>query len=81
MTNAARPIYAIARDIKKAWPKPYFGAVPYLDAMLSLDSIGDSYGLDSAKSVVSYFLANATTFRGDAARALKAELKSLAGIK
>jgi len=70
-----RPIHAIAADIRKAWPKPYFGAVPYLDAMQSLDTIHDAYGADSARKIVLYFLSNAATFRGDAARALKAELK------
>lgn len=72
-----RPISQIASDIRAAWPKPYFGAVPYLDAMSSLGSIAEDYGADSAKSVVLYFLANAATFRGPAAKALKAELKAL----
>tara|TARA_B000000565_G_scaffold59967_1_gene39737 strand:- start:116 stop:256 length:141 start_codon:yes stop_codon:yes gene_type:complete len=45
--------------------------------MYSLDSVSDSYGLDSGQSVVAYFLANAGTWRGDRARALKAELKAM----
>ena len=73
----ARPIYEIALEIKSLWKKPYFGAVPYLDAMVHLDIIDDYYFLDSAKEVVLYFLANASTFRGEDARRLKAELKSL----
>lgn len=73
----ARPIYEIALEIKSLWKKPYFGAVPYLDAMVHLDSIDDYYFLDTAKEVVLYFLANASTFRGEDARRLKAELKSL----
>jgi hypothetical protein len=82
MTNDnVRSISAIARDISRAWPKPYFGAVPYLDAMHSIERITDSYFADSAKSVVLYFLSNATTWRGDDARRIKAELKKLAGIK
>jgi hypothetical protein len=76
-----RSISIIARDISANWPKPYFGAVPYLRAMHSLDSIGDSYYQDDAKSVVLYFLSNATTWRGDKARAIKAELKNIVGIK
>ena len=76
-----RPLYEIAADIRKAWPKPYFGAVPYLNAMRSLNSINDDYYQDSAKSVVLYFLSNAATWRGDTARRIKAELKQLAGIK
>lgn len=79
MTNQAtpRPLYQIASDIRKAWPKPYFGAVPYIEAMASLNSIKDNYGYDSAKSIVLYFLANANTFRGDKAREIKAELKAM----
>ena len=76
-----RSISTIAREIRADWTKPYFGAVPYLQAMQSLDSIDDNYYEDSGKSVVLYFLANATTWRGEKARAIKAELKKLAGIK
>lgn len=72
-----RPLYAIARDIKRDWKKPYFGAVPYLDAMQSLQSVNDSYGMDSGRGIVLYFLSNASTWRGDQARAIKAELKGL----
>jgi hypothetical protein len=76
-----RSISTIAREIRADWTKPYFGAVPYLQAMHSLDSIDDDYYEDSGKSVVLYFLANANTWRGEKARAIKAELKKLAGIK
>ena len=71
-----RPISDIARDISRAWPKPNFAAAPYLDAMHSLNSVHDAYGYDSGKSVVLYFLSNAATFKGEAAKALKAELKA-----
>lgn len=72
-----RPISTIAREIKSDWNKVYFGAVPYLDAMQSLNSIDDNYMYDTGKSVVRYFLANAGTWRGDKAREIKAELKAL----
>jgi hypothetical protein len=72
-----RPIFEIARDIRANWPKPYFGAVPYLDAMSSIDKIGDDYFSDTAESVVLYFLSNATNWRGEKAREIKAELKAL----
>lgn len=71
----ARPIHQIAREIKNEWQKPYFGAVPYLDAMLYLTDKNSQYGWDSASSILNYFLANAQTFRGEAAKRLKAELK------
>ena len=75
--STTRPLHVIARDIRTNWPKPYFGAVPYLDAMLELESITDDYYADTAKSVVIYFLANATTWRGTEARRVKAELKAM----
>jgi len=75
--RTARPIHVIAREIRENWPKPYFGAVPYLQAMYSLGSIDDTYGADDAKSIVLYFLANANTWRGDVARRVKAELKAM----
>ena len=76
-TAAHRPIWQIAKEIKADWKNVNYAAKPYLDAMLSLNGPNDSYGCDSAQSVVCYFLANAKSFRGDKARALKAELKSL----
>lgn len=79
MTNT-RPLYEIASEIRKDWKKVYFGAVPYLDAMSTLDSINDNFMFDSGKSVVIYFLSNATTWRGETARRVKAELKKMAGI-
>jgi hypothetical protein len=72
-----RTLNVIARDISRDWTKPYFGAVPYLDAMHSLQTIRDRYYFDDAESVVRYFLSNATSWKGDTARAIKAELKTL----
>jgi len=77
-TTATRPIYEIAREIRKDWTNVYFGAVPYLDAMRQLDKISDDYYADSGVSVVLYFLSNATTWRGEVARRIKAELKEMA---
>jgi len=72
-----REIWEIAQEIRKDWKNVYFGAVPYLDAMGSIRFIDDMYGLDTAKSVVLYFLSNANTWRGDVARRVKKELKSM----
>ena len=72
-----RSISSIAYDIKRVWAKPYFGAKPYLDAMTQLNNINDKYFHDDAKSVIMYFLANASTFRGNDAKVLKAELKAM----
>lgn len=73
-----RSLNTIAREIKTDWGnKVNYGAKPYLDCMLSLDSINDNYGFDSARSVVSYFLANARTWKGETAKRVKAELKTM----
>lgn len=80
-----RPLHEIAREIEREWGKvgkgvsPY--ARPYLDAMKQLEKITDNYFADDAKTVVIYFLSNATTWRGEAAKRIKAELKKVAGIK
>lgn len=72
-----RPIYEIAQEIHTDWRPMYFGAVPYCDAMQSLNKITDDYGCDSGKSVVLYFLANAQTWRGETARRIKKELNAI----
>lgn len=72
-----RPISEIAREISKLWPRPYFGAVPYLNAMHVIDKVGEAYGMDDGKSIVLYFLANANTWRGPDAKRIKAELKAM----
>jgi hypothetical protein len=76
-----RSLSIIARDIKADWEKPYFGAVPYIDALSQLNEISDRFYSDSAKGVVLYFLANASSWRGETAKRIKSELKTLAGIK
>ena len=72
-----RDIYIIAGEIRRDWRNVYFGAVPYLSAMYQLKSITDMYGPDTAQSVITYFLSNATTWRGEAARRIKTELKTM----
>jgi hypothetical protein len=77
----SRPIYEIAKEIETDWKSKgkgvYFGAVPYLQAMHTINNIKDDYIHDTADSVVRYFLANASTWRGDKAREIKKELNSL----
>jgi hypothetical protein len=72
-----RSLNVIAREIECDWKNVYFGAVPYLHALRSLDTISERYGEDSAKSIVAYFLSNATAWRGETARRIKTELKAL----
>lgn len=78
---STRPLYVIAQDIRSNWPKVNYAAVPYLDAMATLETIEQNYYFDSGRSVVLYFLANAGSWRGDVAREIKKELKAMAGIK
>lgn len=73
----SRPLYEIAFDIRQSWDHVNYVAVPYLDAMSKLDAISDAYYYDSADSVVRYFLSNATTWKGEKARAIKKELKDM----
>ena len=76
--TTTRPLYTIAREIRKEWgAKINYAAKPYLEAMSGLDKVSDNYGYDDGKSVVLYFLSNASTFRGDAAKRIKAELKAM----
>lgn len=77
LNEDVRPLYVIAREIAKDWKNVNYAAKPYLQAMATLDSIKDRYGMDSAKSIVSYFLANASSWRGEVAKRIKAELKGL----
>lgn len=70
-----KSIRELAMIISNDWENPYFGAVPYLDAMHSLESIDDKFGYDDGKEIVLYFLSNANTWRGPTAREVKAELK------
>ena len=74
-----RTFQQIARDIKSVWLNVYFGAVPYLEAMLTLDTSdpNDMYMYNTAGDIVRYFLANAQTFRGADAKRLKTELESM----
>ena len=83
MATTTRPLYTIASEIRKNWKKSvsgtdvWFGAKPYLDAMSTLDKISDEYGCDSGKSIVAYFLGNASTWKGEVAREIKKELNAM----
>lgn len=72
-----RPIYEIAQDIQLNWHNPYFGAKPYLEAMFCLDKPTDTYGYESATTIINYFLCNASTWKGETAKQIKKELKNL----
>ena len=76
-----RALKTIAMEINNEWKKPYFGAVPYIRAMYSLESADSMYGYDSARSIINYFLSNASSWRGDKAKEIKSELKLILNSK
>ena len=73
-----RPIHVIAYEIHRDWgEKIYFGAKPHLNALMHLDKRSDYYGVERAEMLIAYFLSNASTWRGETARRIKLELKSM----
>lgn len=77
----ARLIKEIANEILKEWKNPseyaQMYAWPYLKAMTTLNTIHDKYILDDADEIILRFLCNAGSFKGEAARRLKKELRDL----
>ena len=71
-----KSIAELAAIIRKDWQKVNFAAKPYLSAMDCMSDINHSFGFDSGKSIVLYFLSNASSWRGDVAKAVKLELKN-----
>lgn len=74
-------ICGIASLIEKDWSKQgkgvNYAAKPYLDAMYSMKKITDKYFYDSGESVVAYFLSNATSWKGEVAKAVKLKLNKM----
>ena len=83
MKAPVRSLNTIAGEIYQNWNTRNSGTVlspyakPYLEAMSSLDSINDNYMLDSGRSIVAYFLGNATSWKGEKAREIKKELNAM----
>ena len=65
---------SVILDPKKSRPGYAIYAMPYVQAMLSLSTINDQYGLDSGESVVRYLLSNLAQWRGPDAARIKHEL-------
>ena len=72
-----RTLGDIAREIRRDWRKVNYAAAPYLEAMHGLGDINEKYGYDSARGIVSYFLNNASSWRGETAKRIKAELRAM----
>ena len=76
--TAPRALYTIAQDIQSDWgDRVSYSAVPYLHAMSRLSNMSSPYGVRDGRHVVKYFLNNAQGWRGDTARAVKAELRAM----
>ena len=73
----SRSIREIAQEISADWRNVHYAARPYLDAMHSLNSIEDRYGMDDAAGIVDYFLSNASSWKGETARRVKKELRKM----
>ena len=82
-----RTFRAIAAEVLNLWKTKYGKdlpwslkcALPYLQAMLEWNTTDKDaqYYAETVESVVIYFLANITNWRGDDAKRIKAELKSM----
>lgn len=59
--------------ITRDWKNVNFGAKPYLDTFNQIDETGH-YGMDGWKEMVLYFLCNASSWKGETAKAVKKEL-------
>lgn len=80
--NGPRKLREIAADIFADWKTmrdkgEMHPAWPYADAMRQLDSLNDRYFADGARDIVQRFLSNGTGWRGDKAKAIKAELRAM----
>jgi len=72
-----KQVWEIAEEVWADWKNVSPYAKSYLEAMGSLSSVNDNYYADSGKSVVSYFLANAGSWKGEVAKSIKAQLKEM----
>lgn len=87
MKQNKRTFSDIAAEVLNLWKTKYGKnlpwslkcALPYLQAMLECDTTDKNarYYAETVESVVIYFLANITNWRGDDAKRIKAELKSM----
>jgi hypothetical protein len=78
----ARHLYEIAEEVVMDWretgAKPFMRyTLPYVEAMLQMNKVSDRYGAEDGEMIVLYFLNNAQPWRGEKARAIKAELNEL----
>lgn len=73
----ARKIHEIAAEIEQLWKNVSPTARPYLSEMHNLEDKFSWVGCDGAQSIVTYFICNASGFKGPDARRIKQELRSI----
>ena len=67
----------IYSDHRTQGKKLNYAAVPYVDALASLDQVTENYICDTGSSVVAYALSNLSTWKGEKAREIKKELNAI----
>lgn len=67
----------IRKDWRKTKGKVHEFAVPYVDAMSCMEKITDTYIAESGKTIVAYFLSNASTWQGATAKEIKTYLNKI----
>lgn len=87
MKKKTRTFSEVAAEVLNLWKAKYGQglpwslrcAMPYLEAMLDCNTTDKNvqYYAETVESVVVYFLANITNWRGDDAKRIKAELKEM----
>lgn len=75
--KAARPLHKIADEIMRKWVRPPGPAIGYINAMTHLATMEDRYGREDAEGIVLRFLNEASGWRGEDARRIKAELRAM----
>jgi len=76
-TTKPRLLCEIAAEIKQDWTNVHAFAFPYLKAMRLLETIDDKYGAEYGSEIVLKFLSNSQTWRGEKARQIKTELRTI----
>ena len=72
-----RTLREIANEVRTNWKNVSPYAEQYLSAMATLNNVTDRYIFDDGRDIVLRFLCNANGWRGEVARRVKAELKSM----
>jgi hypothetical protein len=76
-----RLIWEIAEDIDKEYDNLPESAIPFIDKLLALNKLEDSYEGQDAYSIIFQFLLCAIDWRGPIASKVKRELNQIIGKK